>query len=103
MRADGSRQWAGHIRLSLQASLPGGRQIGTTQRSRGSGGRVNAAFVHGKFTSLSVEIYARCGRKAMRKDYSHTMDSDSLSGYGPTISANGPVRTRMRGGVERDG
>ena len=31
------------------------------------------------------------------------MDVDSMSGYGPTISANRPVRTRMRGGVGRDG
>jgi hypothetical protein len=31
------------------------------------------------------------------------VDVDSVSGYGPMISANRPVRTRMRGGVGRDG
>jgi len=31
------------------------------------------------------------------------MDVDSISGYGPTISANRPLRTRMMGGVGRDG
>ncbi len=28
---------------------------------------------------------------------------DSMSGYGPMISANRPVRTRTPGGVGRDG
>jgi hypothetical protein len=32
-----------------------------------------------------------------------TVDVDSMSGYGPTISPNRPVRTCMRGGVGRDG
>ncbi len=31
------------------------------------------------------------------------VDVDSMSGYGPMISVNRPVRTRMRGGVGRDG
>ena len=42
-------------------------------------------------------------RKAGACLYSHTVDSDPLSGYGPMISANRPLRTRMMGGVERDG
>ena len=32
-----------------------------------------------------------------------TVDWDSLSGYGPMTSTNRHVRTRMRGGVGRDG
>jgi hypothetical protein len=32
-----------------------------------------------------------------------TVDVDSMSGYGPTISANRPVRTRTPGGVGRGG
>jgi hypothetical protein len=31
------------------------------------------------------------------------VDADSMSGYGPTISANRPVRTRMPGGVGKGG
>jgi hypothetical protein len=31
------------------------------------------------------------------------VDADSMSGYGPMISANRPLRTRMMGGVGRDG
>jgi len=31
------------------------------------------------------------------------VDVDSMSGYGPMISANRPVRTRTPGGVGRDG
>jgi hypothetical protein len=31
----------------------------------GSGGRVNAAVVHGKFTSLSGEVWLSCGRRLM--------------------------------------
>jgi hypothetical protein len=31
------------------------------------------------------------------------VDVDSMSGYGPMISANRPLRTRMMGGVVRDG
>jgi len=60
--ADGSRQWAGHIRLSLRASWH------NTTKPTGSGDKVNTAFVHGKFTSLSGEIWARCGRGATNKD-----------------------------------
>ena len=33
----------------------------------------------------------------------HIVDGDSLSGYGPMTSTNRHVRTRMRGGVGRDG
>jgi hypothetical protein len=31
------------------------------------------------------------------------VDVGSMSGYGPMISANRPLRTRMMGGVGRDG
>ena len=51
-----------HIRLSLRASWH------NTTKPTGSGDKVNAAFVHGKFTSLSGEICAICGRGAMNKD-----------------------------------
>jgi hypothetical protein len=33
----------------------------------------------------------------------HIVDCDSISGYGPMTSSNRHVRTRMRGGVGRDG
>jgi hypothetical protein len=33
----------------------------------------------------------------------HAVDWDSLSGQGPMASTNRHVRTRMRGGVGRDG
>jgi len=33
----------------------------------------------------------------------NAVDVDSMSGYGPMISANRPLRTRMMGGVGRDG
>ncbi|GAB4483431.1 MAG: hypothetical protein OHK006_04350 [Thermodesulfovibrionales bacterium] len=36
-------------------------------------------------------------------DDPHSVDRDSLSGYGPMISANRPLRTRTVGGVVRDG
>ncbi len=32
-----------------------------------------------------------------------TVDVDSMSGDGPMISANRPLRTRMMGGAGRDG
>ena len=35
--------------------------------------------------------------------YTDIVDRDSLSGQGPTTFANCPVRTRMRGGVGREG
>ncbi len=50
-----------HIRLSSWASWH------NTTKPAGSGGRVNAAFVHGKFTFLSGEICASRDRKFMRK------------------------------------
>jgi hypothetical protein len=50
-----------HIRLSPWASWH------NTTKPAGSGGRVNAAFVHGKFTFLSGEICASCDRRVMRK------------------------------------
>jgi hypothetical protein len=50
-----------HIRLSLRASWH------NTTKPIGSGDRVNAAFVHGKFTFLSGEICASCDRRFMRK------------------------------------
>jgi hypothetical protein len=51
-----------HIRLSLRASWH------NTTKPTGSRDKVNAAFVHGKFTSLSGEICAICGRGAMNND-----------------------------------
>ncbi len=49
-----------HIRLSLRASQP------IMAKPIGSGDRVNAAFVHGKFTFLSGEICASRDRRFMR-------------------------------------
>ena len=49
-----------HIRLSLRASQP------IMAKPTGSGDRVNAAFVHGKFTFLSGEICASRDRRFMR-------------------------------------
>jgi hypothetical protein len=64
VRADGQKP---HIRLSLRASQP------HMAKPTGSGGRVNAAVVHGKFMrsrsgpgqALSGEICASCDRKFM--------------------------------------
>jgi hypothetical protein len=50
-----------HIKLSLRASWH------NTTKPTGSGGRVNAAVVHGKFTFLSGEICLPCGRRLMSK------------------------------------
>ena len=50
-----------HTRLSPWASWH------NTTKPAGSGGRVNAAVVHGKFTFLSGEICLPCGRKLMSK------------------------------------
>jgi hypothetical protein len=50
-----------HTRLSSWASWH------DTTKPAGSGGRVNAAVVHGKFTSLSGEICLPCGRRLMSK------------------------------------
>jgi hypothetical protein len=50
-----------HTRLSPWASWH------NTTKPKGSWGRVNAAGVHGKFTSLSGEICLPCGRKLMSK------------------------------------
>src|SRR4030065_2121808 len=50
-----------HRRLSLRASWH------NTTKPIGSGDRVNAAVVHGKFTFLSGEICAPCDRIAMRE------------------------------------
>src|SRR4030042_1194414 len=61
VRADGSRQWAGHTRLSPWASWH------NTTKPVGSGGRVNAAVVHGKLTFLSGEICLPCGRRLMSR------------------------------------
>lgn len=58
VRADGQKP---HIRLSSWASWH------NTTKPIGSGGRVNAAVVHGKFTFLSGEICAPCGRIIMSK------------------------------------
>ena len=48
-----------HTRLSLRASWH------DTTKPTGSGDRVNAAVVHGKFTFLSGEICLSCGRVGM--------------------------------------
>jgi hypothetical protein len=48
-----------HTRLSSWASWH------NTTKPTGSRGRVNAAVVHGKFTSLSGEICLPCGRRLM--------------------------------------
>jgi hypothetical protein len=58
VRADGQKP---HTRLSPWASWH------NTTKPVGSGGRVNAAVVHGKFTFLSGEICLPCGRKLMSK------------------------------------
>jgi len=58
VRADGQKP---HTRLSPWASWH------NTTKPSGSGGRVNAAVVHGKFTSLSGEICLPCGRRLMSK------------------------------------
>ena len=50
-----------HTRLSSWASWH------NTTKPAGSGGRVNAAAVHGKFTFLSGEICLLCGRIIMSK------------------------------------
>ena len=50
-----------HIRLSLRASWH------NTTKPTGLGGKVNAAFVHGKFTFLSGEICLPCGRRLMSR------------------------------------
>ena len=66
VRADGQKP---HTRLSPWASWH------NTTKPAGSGGRVNAAVVHGKFTSLSGEICFPCGRVAMsqlRKGFTRT-------------------------------
>jgi hypothetical protein len=57
VRDDGQKP---HTRLSLRASQP------HMAKPVGSGDRVNAAFVHGKFTFLSGEICASRDRKFMR-------------------------------------
>ncbi|MBI5039058.1 MAG: hypothetical protein HZC13_04765 [Nitrospirae bacterium] len=49
-----------HTRLSPWASWH------NTTKPAGSGDRVNAAFVHGKFTSLSGEICASSDRRFLR-------------------------------------
>jgi hypothetical protein len=51
-----------HIRLSPWVSLH------NITKPTGSGGRVNAAVVHGKFTFLSGEICASRNRRFMSKD-----------------------------------
>ena len=50
-----------HTRLSSWASWH------NTTKPTGSGGRVNAAVVHGKFTFLSGEICLLCGGRLMSK------------------------------------
>jgi len=50
-----------HTRLSPRASWH------NTTKPEGSGDRVNAAVVHGKFTFLSGEICLPCGRRLMSR------------------------------------
>ena len=57
-RDDGQKP---HTRLSLRASQP------HMAKPSGSGDRVNAAFVRGKFTSLSGEICLTCVGAVMSK------------------------------------
>ena len=71
-----------HTRLSLRASWH------NTTKPTGSGDRVNAAFVHGKFTFLSGEICASRDRRFMRttpeRSYRLTKDpaySAAVGGY----------------------
>ena len=58
MRDDGQKP---HTRLSLRASWH------NTTKPTGSGDKVNAAFVHGKFTFLSGEICLPGGGRVMSK------------------------------------
>ncbi len=58
MRADGQKP---HTRLSPRASWH------HMTKPTGSGGRVNAAVVHGKFTFLSGEVCASCDRIVIRE------------------------------------
>jgi hypothetical protein len=58
VRADEQKS---HRRLSLRASWH------NTTKPTGSGDKVNAAVVHGKFTFLSGEICLSCGRRLMSK------------------------------------
>jgi hypothetical protein len=69
-----------HIRLGLRASQP------IMAKPTGSGDRVNAAFVHGKFTFLSGEICASRDRRS--NSYLFIL----------FLSTNRPLRTRMMGG-----
>ena len=79
VRDDGQKP---HTRLSLRASWH------NTTKPTGSGDRVNAAFVHGKFTFLSGEICASRDRRFMRtipeRSYRLTKDpaySAAVGGY----------------------
>ena len=58
VQADGQKP---HTRLSSWASWH------NTTKPTGSGGRVNAVVVHGKFTFLSGEICLPCGGRLMSK------------------------------------
>jgi retron-type reverse transcriptase len=50
-----------------------------------------------------MRIVQGVSRKVGACFHTNTVDSDSLSGQGPMISANRPVRPCMPGGVGRDG
>jgi len=68
-----------HTRLSLRASQP------HMAKPTGSGDRVNAAFVHGKFTLLSGEICASRDREFMRKCRNRFTRLTKYPAYPPAV------------------
>ena len=91
-----------HTRLSPWASWH------NTTKPAGSGGRVNAAVVHGKFTSLSGEICFPCGRVAMsqlRKGFTRTNKNPAcpLAVGGSESSQEPRNRQRLRITLQRPG
>jgi hypothetical protein len=76
VRADGQKP---HIRLSLRASQP------HMAKPTGSGDRVNAAFVHRKFTFLSGEICASCDRRFMRAIPERSIRLDNDQAYSVAV------------------
>ena len=83
-----------HRRLSPQASWH------DTTKPAGSGGRVNAAFVHGKFAFLSGEICASRDRRFMRaiseRYFRLTNDQAYPSAVGGYESLQRETRNRRR-------
>ena len=71
-------------------------------------GDINGTEQKGLLASRQDIVYEygvvqRVSSKAGACFHTHTVDWDSLSGYGPMISANRPLRTRMMGGVGAGG